>query len=134
MPEEKGEKPTLEDTPHCELLGENCLVGKLADAKVRLLTKAGLTEIETSKITSITRRDDEESGLPGFVGKLQDGSTLTGRFADPMVALRSGDNLWKVPAEHIMSVKAPKPKPKTADAPGKTQDADKNQTKKPDGD
>ena len=123
----------IEDRPHCEVIGENMLAGTLDLATVGLRTSAGHTEVDMKKVHAITRRETENDGrLPEFTIELADGSRLVGQLAQSLLPFKCDTNRLRIPVEHIVAIRVPKPKPRPKPPEVKKDDPKKTDPKKGD--
>ncbi len=81
--DEEAEKPLV---GYVRLVGENLLVSRLADDKLRLEGGAGVTEIDTSKVRLIERHEETDGMRVVFTIQMHDGSRLSGSFAERMLS------------------------------------------------
>ncbi len=112
--DEEAEKPLV---GYVRLVGENLLVSRLADDKLRLEGGAGVTEIDTSKVRLIERHEETDGMRVVFTIQMHDGSRLSGSFAERMLSFERAGTAWRIPVEHILMVASPKlPEPPGNDA------------------
>lgn len=96
---EKEQAPKLK-YPTWTLAGENKAVARFRDETVSVLTTAGESQVVTADI-KVVKRGDEKQGRVSFSIELKDGSRISGRFSDTVIALTFHGQVWQVPARHI---------------------------------
>ena len=108
-PSPDEEPPEDEDeiqVAQCELVGENVLVGRPDAAKLQVLTAGGTTALRTDLVRLMEQEEGEE-GAGLFTFELADGSQLSGRLPDRILAIRSRGKVWHVPVEHLLAFRQP---------------------------
>jgi len=103
--------------PHCELLGNNIVMGEFDVPKFELLTAAGITTIDTGLIRSMEREDDDRAD-PTFLFELTDGSEMVGSFREVVVPLRTSWKVWTVPTQHLVTFRRPEQEEDEPTTPG----------------
>ncbi|MHC4503955.1 MAG: hypothetical protein ACYTFI_11670, partial [Planctomycetota bacterium] len=103
--------------PHFTLVGEHVLVGTVELAEIEVATPAGAIPVDPKHIHVIERADDEEgASVPSFTIELADGSRLSGALGLPVIPIRWGGRVLKVPARHVREYR------NSANEPGSDED------------
>jgi len=85
------------------LAGENRLVGAIDLPTFRVATAAGVTVLDPKEVVSVERRDDATGAFPLFTFELRKGGTVSGRFEERVLPIRSGKRLLRIPVQHFVS-------------------------------
>lgn len=99
--------------PYLSLTGENVLVGQVELPSLHFLAAGQQVPIPPGQIRHLRRAaggsDKDEQGAPVFEGELWDGSQVSGRLAESVLPVRSGDRLVQLPVHDVMEAHVPTP-------------------------
>ena len=108
---EDGDESESLTLPACTLLGENVLVGALADAKLTVRAASGMATIDAAQVRKIQRRDDSP---PTFALDMGEETPLVGALVEPVLAIRRGTQVWRLPLQHVVTWRLPSAEPAAA--------------------
>ncbi|KPL01823.1 MAG: hypothetical protein AMK75_03780 [Planctomycetes bacterium SM23_65] len=107
--DEEEEKELTSKVAHCELTGDNLLVGTIDLPELRVIAATGVTTIDPKQVRTMERRDEEEGRFPAFTFELMKGGTLSGRLETRVLPIRCGTRLLRVPTRHLLAAHVPPP-------------------------
>lgn len=95
---------------HCQLAGDNLLVGTLDGPELKVATPAGVAAVVTSRVRSL--ESDEAAEVKGQIMlEFSDGSRLVGLVPAPTIPIRALGRVWQIPVEHLVAYRHPAEKP-----------------------
>ncbi len=93
------------------LSGNNILNGTLEGDEIRMIDGASVVRVAVAEIESIQRTVDKGTAShPVFEIELKNGDTLTGELRAPVLKIKEGENLWKIPVAHLIAFHSKKSK------------------------
>jgi hypothetical protein len=107
--------------PHCELAGENILVGSLEAPQLQVLTAGGAMPLDTKLIRAMEQTDEEAASVV-FTFELSDGSEMTGKIPGSVLGIRARGKVWSIPTRHVVLYRQPEKPPAPGPAEGKPKD------------
>ncbi len=93
------------------LSGNNILSGTLEGDEIRMIDGASIVRIAVAEIVSIQRTLDKgTTSHPVFEIELKNGDALAGELRAPVLKIKEGENLWKIPVAHLIAFQSKKSK------------------------
>lgn len=93
--------------PYCRLAGSSQLVCTIDLDVLPLRTATGVLNVATSQVASLARSEDDTSSTVNI--QLVSGREIVGQLQLPVLSIRTGKQLWRVPLKHFLEARLRKP-------------------------